>query len=1079
MADSTDDGQARVTVAVRVRPKLASPLNPLQQSERYEEVVCLPTSDRSLRLTHCRAGKGSGGLHFAYDHVLDSEATQEDVYEAAAVDGVDGVLAGTNASILTYGQTGSGKTFTVLGKTAAAAAAAATAADATHVVGPDTGLLLRAIQDMLHFAERVRVKGERHVVLGITATEIYMDEIRDLLREGAAGRPLQPIMTRDALHLPHLTHAPLNSLADACLVCDRAASRRVQRATSANDTSSRSHALFTIEVFQTPISASCPLPPSLAECCALREAQYAAVTAVDGGAAPQQRGGSRPLRCACFEGAANPLLGTRDVPVMFSSLTVADLAGSEKAKHADVRGTGFDELRRINASLTALGNVVHHLYRGSAHVPYRDSKLTMMLRDTFAAPRARIVLVANVSPTAVTCEETLSSLYFADKMKGLPASDTGSTTPQQAALQAAYLGSLREHDALLAEARIFQVQQEHATGLLPRVAALTDRHPLFQLPYHTPLPQGPDKASRLRLLCGRLRERLAHEEESPEAKLQRFAETRCRELCRDRLKLYSQRRADVHAATAAEEAAGAQLRADVADAEGVMSEQLRTAKAAAMAAVETRQAAAQQRKARAAELQRVKDAESSLATVEAATADAASLEEDEDGGQRDVLAKAEELAQLRLTLVGLLASGGFPSSTPSPSPTARAASGTRVSGARTVTASRSRSGTAATPTAAASSSAPSTSRSVETWVRAAVLAMAGNAVVQSTRRQRQPRQPSPGARPARVLADVTNAVGGRTALPKYWSVCRQLEASAGGAAGHSATAAGVSATAAAPHTTTTTRRPVSSFDDPALLTKVTAYMDMGASLLKLDGDGRPHSRWFYLSQKGDRLMLCWDDSRRGPGLTGGGHVYLDAVANVTLGRSSPRFRKLAALKGGSCGDVDDVYTSFTVAYRTRASGRELKFVDVICADRVELETWVVGLAHWAGVSPRFEDAWQPDECEAEAAVGGGAADGAGELSPEEAAVSRTWHIPAGALQRARDEIEARRVRHPSGRLRLSPSEMRDLTGLDVFRASALWLHFQQQGSIVNSTKHLRCYVALPRSGETASPQSPEAPSTAA
>lgn len=1061
MADSGDCETARVTVSVRVRPKLAHPLTPLQQSERYEKVVCIPSSDNSLRFADCRATKGTRNLYFTYDHVFDMDATQEDVYEAAVLDCVDSVLAGTNASILTYGQTGSGKTFTVLGKTAAVH----DSGKGVHAVGADTGLLLRSIQGMLIFAERMRAKCERHVVLGMTALEIYMDEIRDLLHEGVAGRPLQPIMTRDVLHLPHLTHVPLRTLQDAFRLYERAAARRAQRATSANDTSSRSHAFFTIEVFQTPIAPEHPSPPTLAECCALREARCAASIAAE-----QKKRGPQPLRSECFEGAANALLGTRAAPVMYSTLTVADLAGSEKAKHAEVRGTGFDELRHINASLTALGNVVHHLYHGTPHIPYRDSKLTMMLRDTFAAPRAQVALFVNVSPTAVTCEETLSSLYFADKIKSMRVLDTGAESPQHAALQSEYLESIHVHDALLAEARILQVQQEHATGLLQLAVASTLRHPLFQPPFHTPLANGTDKTARMQVLCAHLRERLAHEE-SPDARMRNFLETRRRELLRDMLRQYSRRRAEVQTQITTADEAGVDLRAQLSRDESAMRQLLSKVKEAAAAITATRQELSKVKGMRLGELQRLRDFEEASNEGEGGIVDARAADTHDEASlaafeqERAIYKEALELAQLRLTLVGLMASG----STPSPSTHTE---GEPAAGhcRRNTTSCSCRDATSTT-----ASSTPFKPPSIEGWLRGAVLAMAGNAVVQSSRkhpRQEPPQQerlqPISLPQPFGTFGNFTNVSGDPQPLPKYWSVCHRCEETGKMEADANAGAVAPDAIGKG-----TNRRPrhLSSFDDPALLTRVTAYMDMGASLTKLDRYGRPHARWFYLSQRNNRLLLCWDESHHGPGLTGGGRVYLDAVVKITLGRSSPAFRKYALHERK--GEVGDFCTSFTLAYHTRAHKRQLKFVDVMCRDRAEMETWVVGLAQLAGVFPCFEGMRQPigpeDGDEEEAAVTGSAAaanaDAAAaeeaqkELSVVEMMLCRSWHIPAQTMLHTRREIETRRRRHQPGRLRLSPGELRDRTGLDIFRASALWLHFSREGSVVNPFKELHCYVS--------------------
>ncbi|KPA78079.1 putative kinesin [Leptomonas pyrrhocoris] len=1058
-----DGEEPRVTVSVRVRPTLAFAANALQQSERYAEVVCIPTSDTSLRLAERRAAKVHRDVHFAYDHVFDGDTTQEEVYETAALDGVDGVLSGTNTSFLTYGQTGSGKTFTVLGKPAQGGEGG----EAAAVVGPESGLLLRAIQDMLTYAERMRMKNERHVVLGITAVEIYNDEIRDLLREGSVSAALlQPIMTRDALHFRGLTHMPLRSLRDACAVYERAAARRVQRATSANDTSSRSHAIFAVEVFQTPMTPTCVRPPTLAECCAMRDAQVKA---------PGWPSTRSPVRCDCFVGAPNVLLcDDGRVPILYSVLTVVDLAGSEKAKHADVHGAGFDELRRINASLTALGNVVHHLYHNSAHIPYRDSKLTMVLRDTFAAPRARVVLFVNVSPTAITCDETLSSLYFADKMKGM-AAPAAATSPQQAALQTSYLASLRLHDALVAEMHVFHAQQELSTGLLRRVASAAADHPLLQLPFHTALREGYDKADRLRRLCVQLKAEVELSE-SAEARMHRFAEVAQSELRKQLLMKYRQRRAEVPTLTAEVERANEALKKELVDTEAAMQQSLSTMKADTQTAAATRHELCQSTAAQKAQL----EAFDNVAEVaphgntydDAAFDGPVSIAGDfrkanlSDEAAGNAFQKALAAAKLRLRFVELVV---FNVRT-EPAPATPRDDGDGSEAASRTEKSRSRSGTAASTRKCDRKHA-----SVEDWLRGAVLVMAGNAVVQSTRRKATTQAAS--SQPA--LGDVTNMLLAAPSqkktlqLPKYWKVLQQQDASLRTANSSQAKKADL---AAATVTGPAVGRFRSSFDDPGLLTRVTAYMDMGASLIKVDRSGRPRPQWFYVAQKEDRLMLCWDESRRGASLSGGGHVYLDAVAKLVLGRSSPGFVRYGNAAAAAphparrAATDEEVCNSFTVVYHSRSNHRDLKFVDVICPNRNEMETWVVGLAHWAKVSPLFEDSRQPDDAAEEA-------EEAKEeeevcvtpvrLDAQEAVLSRVWHIPAEVLARTRQEIDARRSRHHSGKMRLTPGELRDLTGLDIFRASALWLHFEQQGWVANSTEKLCCFVDAEKPHESA------------
>jgi kinesin family member 2/24 len=74
----------------------------------------------------------------------------------------------------------------------------------------------------------------------------------------------------------------------------------------------------------------------------------------------------------------------------------------------------------INKSLLALKECIRALDGGAGHVPFRGSKLTEVLRDSFVGEQARTVMIANVSPTASSVEHTLNTLRYADRVKGAP-----------------------------------------------------------------------------------------------------------------------------------------------------------------------------------------------------------------------------------------------------------------------------------------------------------------------------------------------------------------------------------------------------------------------------------------------------------------------------------------------------------------------------------------------------------------------------------------------------------------------------------------------------------------------------------
>lgn len=98
---------------------------------------------------------------------------------------------------------------------------------------------------------------------------------------------------------------------------------------------------------------------------------------------------------------------------------MCDLAGSEKLNKQEELEIGhLSEMKNINLSLTTLGKVIQQLSLKSDFVPYRDSKLTRLLQDTFSGG-TKAFLIATVSPSSHAVEETVSTLKFADRARNI------------------------------------------------------------------------------------------------------------------------------------------------------------------------------------------------------------------------------------------------------------------------------------------------------------------------------------------------------------------------------------------------------------------------------------------------------------------------------------------------------------------------------------------------------------------------------------------------------------------------------------------------------------------------------------
>nr|XP_019536799.2 kinesin-like protein KIF18A isoform X1 [Aedes albopictus] len=97
-------------------------------------------------------------------------------------------------------------------------------------------------------------------------------------------------------------------------------------------------------------------------------------------------------------------------------LSMIDLAGSERAASTKGIGIRFKEGANINKSLLALGNCINKLADGLKHIPYRDSNLTRILKDSLGG-NCQTLMIANISPSSLTYDDTYNTLKYASRAK--------------------------------------------------------------------------------------------------------------------------------------------------------------------------------------------------------------------------------------------------------------------------------------------------------------------------------------------------------------------------------------------------------------------------------------------------------------------------------------------------------------------------------------------------------------------------------------------------------------------------------------------------------------------------------------
>ena len=240
----------------------------------------------------------------------------------------------------------------------------ATGCGKTHTISgtPQApGIIFLTMKELF---ERIsEIRDTQLVDVSLSYLEIYNESIRDLLEPSNK----QLVLREDAdqrISVSNLsTHKPQNVEAVMDMILHGNQNRTISP-TEANATSSRSHAVLQINVIQKNRTAS------------LSEAHT------------------------------------------FATLSIIDLAGSERASATKNRGDRLLEGANINKSLLALGNCINALCdpRRRNHIPYRDSKLTRLLKFSLGG-NCKTVMIVCVSPSSKHYDETLNTLKYADRAK--------------------------------------------------------------------------------------------------------------------------------------------------------------------------------------------------------------------------------------------------------------------------------------------------------------------------------------------------------------------------------------------------------------------------------------------------------------------------------------------------------------------------------------------------------------------------------------------------------------------------------------------------------------------------------------
>ncbi|POM71429.1 Kinesin-like protein [Phytophthora palmivora] len=284
---------------------------------------------------------------FTFDAAFGAQSTQQQVYDTAATEIVEAVMEGYNGTIFAYGQTGAGKSHTMEG------------------YGDQPGIIPNSFK---HVFDKVAISKNKRILVRASYLEIYNEEIRDLLSKDPKNALDLKENADSGVYVKGLTAQVVKDAAEIDHVMQTGKKNRSVGATLMNQTSSRSHSIFTIVV----------------ECLS--------------------------------EGSAG---GDGKDHVCVGKLNLVDLAGSERQSKTGATGDRLQEANKINLSLSALGNVISALVDGkSKHIPYRDSKLTRLLQDSLGG-NTKTVMIANCGPADYNYEETLTTLRYASRAKNI------------------------------------------------------------------------------------------------------------------------------------------------------------------------------------------------------------------------------------------------------------------------------------------------------------------------------------------------------------------------------------------------------------------------------------------------------------------------------------------------------------------------------------------------------------------------------------------------------------------------------------------------------------------------------------
>jgi len=230
---------------------------------------------------------------------------------------------------------------------------------------PNRGIIQRTIQDIFNYIEMTSNENTKFIIRA-SFLQIYNENISDLLKPDKKNLQIREDKKK-GIYVDLLSEWAVRTPVDLYALLKKGGNLRATSSTYMNDVSSRSHAVFVITVEQMTIELN--------------------------------QGNKTQIKVG--------------------KLNLVDLAGSERIRITGTTGQQLEESKKINKSLSCLGNVINALTdkkNKNNYIPYRDSKLTRLLQDSLGG-NCKTTMIAMISPSQDAFSESLSTLYFAQRAK--------------------------------------------------------------------------------------------------------------------------------------------------------------------------------------------------------------------------------------------------------------------------------------------------------------------------------------------------------------------------------------------------------------------------------------------------------------------------------------------------------------------------------------------------------------------------------------------------------------------------------------------------------------------------------------